>query len=41
VSGVQAVVWVLLILALPVLGPIAWWVLRPATDVRAGDRASA
>ena len=40
-TGVQAVVWALLIVALPVLGPIAWWILRPARDARAGDRASA
>ncbi|SDS43365.1 PLDc N-terminal domain-containing protein [Agrococcus carbonis] len=40
-SGVQAVVWALLILALPVLGPIAWWILRPPRDARSADRASA
>ena len=40
-TGTQAVVWALVILALPVLGPVAWWILRPGRDARAAGRASA
>ena len=29
VAGVEAAIWVLMILALPVIGPIAWFAVRP------------
>ncbi|WP_051223234.1 PLDc N-terminal domain-containing protein [Agrococcus lahaulensis] len=29
VAGVEAAIWVLIILALPVVGPIAWLAVRP------------
>ena len=52
ISGAAAIIWVLLILALPVLGAVAWFVLRPrgasgsgaasraAADAAAGERAA-
>jgi hypothetical protein len=36
VTGVEAAVWVLVVLALPVAGSLAWFVLRPD---RRGARA--
>lgn len=39
VGGVEAAIWVLIILALPVVGPIAWFAVRPDRRVERALRA--
>lgn len=39
VAGLEAAIWVLIILVLPVVGPIAWFAVRPDRRVERALRA--